>query len=61
MGGLIALLPSLLNFLPVFISAWQHIRAQTGKTNDEILADAGATFDANSKKLIEDLIRLGVL
>jgi len=59
--GLIAVLPQLIGFLPVFIAAWQHIKAQSGKTNDEILADAGATLDANDRKLIEDLIRLGVL
>lgn len=58
---LTALLPQLIQFLPVFVAAWQHIKAQSGKTNDEILADAGAILDANDRKLIEDLIRLQVI
>ena len=61
MSGLILLLPQLIQFLPVLVAAIQHIKAQTGKTTDEIIADAGATLDANSVKLIQDLARLGVL
>jgi hypothetical protein len=35
-----------------------HIQQQTGKSTDEILADAGATLDDNEKKLLEDQARL---
>jgi hypothetical protein len=38
----------------------KHIQQQTGKTTDQILADAEATLDANDKMLLEDRIRLGM-
>lgn len=33
----------------------EHIRAQTGKTTDQILADAGVTLDDNEKQLLADI------
>ena len=38
----------------------KHIQQQTGKTTDQILADAEATLDENDKMLVEDRIRLGM-
>ena len=38
----------------------KHIKEQSGKTTDQILADAGATLDATDKMLLEDRIRLGM-
>lgn len=62
MGALItALLPMITNLTPVLISTIMHIKAQSGKTTEEIIADAGITLEANDRKLIEDLVRLGVL
>ena len=58
---IIALLPLITNITPVLIAAITHLKAQTGKTTDEILADAQVTLDANDAKLIEDLKRLGVI
>jgi hypothetical protein len=58
---LITLLPQLIQFLPVFIAAIQHLKAQTGKTTQQILDEAGDILDANDRKLIEDLVRLGVI
>jgi hypothetical protein len=37
----------------------RHIQQQTGKTTDQILADAEATLDETEKMLLEDKIRLG--
>lgn len=62
MGALIiGLLPLITNLTPVLVSAIQHIKSQTGKTTDEILAAAGVTLDENDRKLVEDLKRLGVI
>jgi hypothetical protein len=61
MAALIALLPFLIQFTPVFVSAIQHIKAQTGKTTDQIFAEAGIQLNENDIKLIEDLKRLGVI
>lgn len=38
----------------------KHIQQQTGKTTDQILADAEATLDETDKLLLEDRIRLGM-
>jgi hypothetical protein len=38
----------------------KHIQQQTGKTTDQILADAQATLDETDKLLLEDRIRLGM-
>ena len=38
----------------------KHIKEQSGKTTDQILADADANLDANDKMLVEDRIRLGM-
>jgi hypothetical protein len=38
----------------------KHIQQQTGKTTDQILADAGATLDDTDRMLLEDRIRLGM-
>lgn len=38
----------------------KHIKEQTGKNTDEILADANVTLDENDKMLLEDRIRLGM-
>ena len=61
MPALIALLPFLTQFAPVFIAAIQHIKSQTGKTTDEIFSEAQIVLDSNSAKLLEDLKRLGVV
>lgn len=61
MATLIALLPLLMQYTPVLVSAIQHIKSQTGKTVDEIFASAELTLNANDLKLIEDLKRLGVI
>jgi hypothetical protein len=37
----------------------KHIQQQSGKTTDQILADAGATLDDTERMLLEDKIRLG--
>ncbi len=37
----------------------RHIQQQSGKTTDQILADADATLDENERMLLEDKIRLG--
>jgi hypothetical protein len=37
----------------------RHIQQQSGKTTDQILADAEVTLDENEKMLLEDKIRLG--
>ena len=46
---------------PMVIAAIGHIKAQSGKTTEQIIADAGIRLDENDQKLLEDLIRLGVL
>ena len=38
----------------------KHIQQQTGKTTDQILAQAEATLDDTDKMLLEDRIRLGM-
>jgi hypothetical protein len=38
----------------------KHIQQQSGKTTDQILADAQATLDETDKLLLEDRIRLGM-
>ena len=38
----------------------KHIQQQTGKTTDQILADAEANMDETDKLLLEDRIRLGM-
>ena len=38
----------------------KHIKEQSGKSTDQILADAGVTLDENDKMLLEDRIRLGM-
>jgi hypothetical protein len=38
----------------------KHIKEQSGKTTDQILADAGVTLDDTDKMLLEDRIRLGM-
>jgi hypothetical protein len=38
----------------------KHIQQQTGKTTDEILADAEANMDETDKLLLESRIRLGI-
>lgn len=38
----------------------KHIQQQTGKTTDQILADAEATLDDTDRMLLEDRIRLGM-
>jgi hypothetical protein len=38
----------------------KHIQQQTGKTTDEILADAEANMDETDKLLLESRIRLGM-
>ena len=38
----------------------KHIQQQTGKTTDQILADAQATLDDTDRMLLEDRIRLGM-
>jgi len=58
---LIALLPLITNLTPMLILAISHIKAQGGQTTDEIIANAGVVLDANDKKILEDLIRLGVI
>jgi len=58
---IIALLPLITNLTPVLVAAIMRIKAQGGKTTAEIIADAGVTLDENDRKLIEDLVRLGVL
>ena len=55
------LLTSLLAALPRIIELIQHIKAQSGKTTEQILDEAGATLSENDRKLLEDLSRLGVL
>ena len=37
----------------------RHIQQQSGKTTDQILADADATLDETERLLVEDKIRLG--
>jgi hypothetical protein len=37
----------------------RHIQQQSGKTTDQILADADATLDETERMLLEDKIRLG--
>ena len=56
-----ALLPLITSLTPVLIAAIQQIKAQSGQTTDEIIAQTGVILDSNDKKLIEDLKRLGVL
>jgi hypothetical protein len=55
-----ALLPLVSNLTPVFIQLISHIKAQGGKSTEEIFNDAGIALDENTKKLLEDLRRLGV-
>jgi len=38
----------------------KHIKEQSGKTTDQILAEAGVTLDDTDKMLLEDRIRLGM-
>jgi len=38
----------------------KHIQAQSGKTTDQILDDAGAMLDDTDKRLLADRIRLGM-
>lgn len=37
----------------------KHIQQQTGKTTDQILADAEASLNDTERMLLEDKIRLG--
>jgi len=46
------------NILAIIASLMNHIQQQSGKTTAEVLADAGATLDANETRLLEDQIRL---
>jgi hypothetical protein len=56
-----ALLPLISNLTPVLIAAIQRIKAQSSLTTEQIIASTGVTLDENDEKLIEDLIRLGVI
>lgn len=38
----------------------RHIQQQSGKTTDQILADADASLDETERMLLEDKIRLGM-
>ena len=46
------------DILAVIAALMIHIQQQSGKTTDEILADAGSTLDENELKLVADQIRL---
>jgi len=61
MAILLALLPQLIQFVPVFVAAIAHIKAQTGMSTDQIFAAAGLVLDANNQKLVDDLKRLGYI
>ena len=62
MGALItAMLPLITNLTPVLVAAIQRMKDQSGLTTDQIIIATGITLDENDKKLIDDLVRLGVL
>ena len=58
---LVALAPMLPSLTAEVIAMIQKIKAQSGLTTDQILANASVTLDANDQKLIDDLKRLGVI
>jgi hypothetical protein len=51
----------LIEFLPKIIAMIQHIKAQSSKTTEQILDEAGVILEDNDRKLLDDLIRLGVI
>ena len=58
-GGILNNLLDLLTKLIPLAALIRHIQQQSGKTTDQILADADATLDDTEKRLLEDKIRLG--
>lgn len=55
------MLTSLIALLPRIIELIAHMKAQSGKTTEQILDEAGTTLAENDRKLLEDLVRLGVI